>query len=227
MSAFVLKIIAMVTMIIDHMSVVFLQDNLTLLRIGRSIGRLAFPIFCFLIVEGYHHTKNVWKYMLRLLIFAVISEVPFDMMADGKFAAWENFNVLWTLLFGLLAITLVDLLKQKFYPMQMGIYTILSCIVIFATGLGAEFLGTDYGMFGVVVILIMFFARGHVLVMAAGFAIVSIFYYQWNVTPYFAIFAFIPIYFYNGKKGPDDKKLFYLVYPVHMAILGFVNMFVL
>lgn len=79
MSTFALKLIAIITMLIDHIGAVFIPSNTGLYLVFRSIGRLSFPIFCFLIVEGFYHTRNVKKYLIRLGIFAFISEIPFDL----------------------------------------------------------------------------------------------------------------------------------------------------
>jgi hypothetical protein len=227
MSAFVLKLIAMVTMIIDHVTMVFApKDNIVLNYIGRGIGRIAFPIFCFLLVEGFYHTRNVWKYIARLAVFAVLSEIPFDMAVSAKTIDWEMQSVMLTLLIGLCCIALVDHLKRKFYPVQLGVYTLLSSAVIIVAGVGAMALGTDYGMFGIVVILIMYFARTSKPLQLVGFIGASILSYGLRTTETIGALAFIFIFLYNGEKGPDDRRLFYLVYPVHLMVLGALKMFV-
>ena len=226
MSVFVLKIIAMVTMLIDHITATFVTRGTVLYMAGRLIGRIAFPIFCFLIVEGFYHTRNVWMYLLRLAILAVISEIPFDMMIYGRYIDWNYQNVVVTLFIGLLAITLIDNIKRKFYPTQLALYTVLSCLVIFTAGFGAQAMGTDYGMFGVAVIIIFYFARSNKFFMVLGFVGACMLAYGLLNSELAGAVAFAFIFNYNGEKGPNDHKLFYLFYPVHLFVLGALSMFV-
>ena len=100
MSSLVLKITALITMIIDHYGAIF-QGNIIIYRI---IGRLAFPIYCFLLVEGYTHTSNIKKYASRLIAFAIISEIPFDLAFFGKIG-FEHQNIFFTLFIGCLLYT--------------------------------------------------------------------------------------------------------------------------
>ncbi|MBP5185233.1 MAG: hypothetical protein J6113_09005 [Lachnospiraceae bacterium] len=226
MSGFVLKLIAMVTMIIDHVTAVFVPTGTVAYFIGRAIGRVAFPLFCFLLVEGFYHTKSIKKYVLRLAAFALISEIPFDLAIRRKFFDWNYQSVMLTLLIGLVCIGLVEYIKQRFYPMQLFVYTVLSSLVMLAAGILAMALGTDYGMFGIVVILIMYFARRSKPLQLAGFIGASVLSYGLSGTETIGALAFIFIFLYNGKKGPDDKKAFYLVYPLHLLVLGILKMFV-
>lgn len=225
MTSFVLKIIAMVTMIIDHITYCFVPYDTIWYTIGRTVGRIAFPLFCFMVVEGFYRTKCLWKYMLRLGIFALLSEVPFDMAFKSMYFDLSYQNVLLTLLLGLFAIALIDFIKQRFYPTQVWIYTLLTIPVIFFFGYAGEFLNTDYGMFGVVVIITMYFLRTNKLLMTISFPLLCFFAYGSSMINEVAgTIAFIFIFLYNGKKGPSDHKLFYLIYPAHLLILGLIVM---
>ena len=116
-SGYWLKVIAVVSMLIDHTSAVILEqisglENPAFLM--RIIGRLAFPIYCFLLVEGFYHTRSRAKYAGRLFLFALISEVPFDLAFSRRMWDFSSNNVFFTLLFGLLVIWGVEGIKQKF-----------------------------------------------------------------------------------------------------------------
>ncbi len=197
----------------------------------RLIGRIAFPIYCFLIVEGFLHTKNVAKYALRLGIFAVISEIPFDLAFSGIW--WESAynNVFLTLVIGLLVIWgLSYVLKFHSYWMEQKwdgfigkVLTIgAGTILIFAGGYTAEyFLNTDYGAAGVVTIVIMYILRkmpwlGFFLAVLALTAMT-------NSTEIIALVGLVPMCYYNGERGKNIKYFFYAFYPVHLLLLWLVT----
>ena len=106
-SAFGLKIIAAITMILDHTALILVSDNTKMYYIMRCIGRISFPIFCFLLVEGYFHTKSKIKHCINLLVFALLSEVPYDLMRGSAFNI-ERQNVIFTLLIGFVVIWALD-----------------------------------------------------------------------------------------------------------------------
>jgi hypothetical protein len=141
-----LKIIACLTMLIDHIAAVFLPREQTLLL--RIVGRIAFPIFCFLLAEGVHYTRNPLKYGLRLLVGVALAEAPFDLLFY-RGLTWEHSSVMVTLFLGLLAIMSVRLLPQWW----LKIPSIAACVI------AAELLGSDYGWLGVVMMLGMYLAR--------------------------------------------------------------------
>lgn len=220
MSTFTLKIIAILTMLIDHISAVFINDGSQLFWVTRGIGRLAFPIYCFLIVEGYYHTKNVKKYMLRLATFALISEVPFDLCFRHKVFNFGYQNVFFTLLLGLCAVYGIDQWKKKYNAQQM-----MELMGTFAIAMVAMFIAqvllTDYNIYGILLILCFYMMRGRkvslVLSVTAITAIMS------HPVQYCALIAFLPIFLYNGRKGPNVKYLFYIFYPAHLMILYLIQ----
>ncbi|MFD1886564.1 TraX family protein [Paenibacillus wenxiniae] len=136
--------IAMITMLIDHLGYAFFSDE----RYLRVIGRIAFPIYCYLLVVGYQRTRNVQKYTVRLLLIAMLSQFPF-MYAFNI----SNLNVVFTLLFGLLLMIAIDRIPRQ--------WMILSVMLAFAVALGAEVLHTDYGAYGIALILIFRYAPGY------------------------------------------------------------------
>ena len=209
LSGSTLKIIAIILMVIDHIGAI-LFPNLIVLRI---IGRSAFPIFCFLLVEGLMHTHNKWHYALRLGIFALISQVPFSLALADTPIYLEHLNVFFTLFIGLLMLIGFEYSKEQS----------LSCIVIFICAIFvADTLRTDYGAMGIMIILIFYFynKQKNFLGLAIALFIVN------SLSPstqIFSVFSLIPIYFYNGKRGISLKYVFYIFYPVHLLILYFIG----
>ncbi len=163
-----LKIIALFSMFIDHFTAVFEWGSMhtgTMLfsyeeyYFLRGVGRLAFPIYCFLLVEGYLHTRNVLKYMTRLFLFGLVSEVPFDLAFRHTFVNWSYQNVYFTLFLGLLAITLWDYFTQK-DPRNCGVMRILLGLTVIALiALLGRIGHTDYGEWGVLTISALFLFR--------------------------------------------------------------------
>lgn len=215
MSGLLLKITALVTMIIDHYGAIF-QSNITYYRI---IGRLAFPIYCFLLVEGYTHTSNFKKYASRLLIFAFISEIPFDLAFYGKLG-FAHQNIFFTLFIGLAAIYFIDNKEGK--------YNVDKTLVIVAACILATLLQTDYQFIGIVYILSFYFTRN--LLMKKRLQIVALIMIAINLSAgwlqQFSVLALIVIYFYNNEQGVKNKFLqtsFYAAYPLHLLILYLIK----
>lgn len=224
-----LKIIAIVTMFIDHIGAVVLErfvEEGTFLyvldRILRGVGRVAFPIFCFLLVEGFFHTRNKIKYAQRLAAFAVISEIPFDLATSGSLINLGYQNVFFTLLIGFLTICALDKLKK--WELQSGrtkrVIKWLFTIVIMAAGIvAAHFLKTDYSFGGVLAVVVMYSL--HVqrqTAMLGGWLVLT----AYNLYEVFAIVDVFLIKLYNGERGLKLKYIFYAFYPVHLLVLYFV-----
>jgi len=215
MSSFVLKIIAVITMFIDHVGYAIFGK----FSFFNYIGRIAFPIFAFQISEGYAHTKDLKKYFLRLFIFAIISQVPF--MLFGKIISNDfTLNIFFTLLLGLISIYIYDKSKYK-------LLGIISAILI---GFLAEFAHCDYGFYGVAIIFLFYVFKSDVIKSSIAFMLsttikylIPIFKYGfYDVYLYLFICTLLPIVFislYNGKKGKDTKYLLYLFYPIHLLLI--------
>lgn len=221
-----MKMIAIITMLIDHLGaalvweyVLTLQGDArmqwyTVYMVMRKIGRLAFPIYCFFIVEGLEHTRNVKKYIIRLVIFALISEIPFDYAFQGKLTLGYQ-NVFFTLAIGLICIWGVREVEER---VTANVKQIIYKTLTIAAGIFlANMLNTDYGGFGVLMIAILYLFKKNRLLQcilgAAGFA--------WEVT---APVSFLLLYFYNGEKGRNiNKYFFYAFYPVHLAVLALIK----
>ena len=231
---FILKMIAIVTMVIDHTAVAFIDAiPYDIYIIMRIIGRIAMPIFCYLIVEGVLHTGHFPKYALRMLAFAILSEVPFDYIITRSFVSFDYQNVMWTLLFGMLTIYICDKARQK----DKLLFVCVCIIVPLFFGLLCHFCNTDYGLLGLYLIFLLWlFHEKPVLLIIALVALLIPFQMIYTGQTAFTIFkvtvplpleAFgiisaIPICLYNGRRGLNNKLIkyiFYAFYPVHLAVL--------
>ena len=221
MSSFVLKIIAVVTMFIDHIGYAIFGK----FSFFNYIGRIAFPIFAFQISEGYTHTKNLKKYFLRLFIFAIVSQIPF-MIFSKIFSNDFTLNIFFTLLLGLISIFIYNKCKYK-------IIGIISVILI---GFLANLTHCDYGFYGIAIIFLFYIFKNNVVKSSTAFIIVTtikylipmIKYNFYNVYTYLLICTLIPIIFislYNGKKGKDTKYFLYLFYPIHLLLIYGIHLF--
>lgn len=216
MSVFALKILAILAMSLDHIAAVFLSPINMPYLLMRGFGRIAFPIFCFLIVEGYYHTRDVKKYMIRLAGFALVSEIPFDLCFYQKPFYWQHQNVFFTLALGLITIYAIDEIKKRFSTSYI-IALVLQFAVIILAMTTAWFLSTDYSMLGILIIIAFYVGRGNIIQIAISICIVTL--YLGNTFQLYSLLALIPIYLYNGKKGPSMRYVFYVFYPAHMLIL--------
>lgn len=220
MSNFILKIIAIVTMFIDHLGYA-LYGKFSLLN---YIGRLAFPIFAFGISEGYIHTKSKKNYLTRLFLFAIISQASF-MLFESMFTTNFTLNIFFTLFIGLVAIIGYEQCKNKY----VGIL-LVACL-----GLTADALHTDYGYFGVFAIFIFHIFKDKKVFMNLSFIglcllkyiplfIKSNFYIPYLILCLCTILSLVFINLYNGKKGLNTKYLLYGFYPVHLILLYLFNL---
>lgn len=215
-----LKVIACMTMLLDHVGAMFVRGY-TL----RIIGRIAFPIFCFLMAEGAYYTKNPRKYALRLLIGALLSEIPFD-LAFQRGLTWRSQSVMVTLLLGFLAVEAIQ-------NTQNNLLKLLAVSAGFALG---QLLQTDYGGYGVLLIVLFCQARRKWWLQTV---LVAMFAWMMDSVPVqvlgmripiemFALLAMLPIGCYSGRKRSDSKVLqwaFYLFYPVHLTVLVVIRYF--
>lgn len=226
LSASVLKVVAIVVMVIDHAAVVFVGESLS---VWRMIGRIGFPIFAFFIAEGAGRTKNVYKYMLRLAVFALVSEVPFDLAFYGEWFYAGYQNVFFTLLMGLMAIRAFQMLDT----VKLGWLSPLSTAILAA---GAYFLKTDYNATGVVVIFLFYVVTRlprlprAVCIVAVCFSLTLIVYggkLMYNPAEECAVFAAVPLLLYNGQRGfKMNKYFFYGFYPGHIFLLWVLSLLI-
>lgn len=214
-----LKLAAALAMLIDHIGAVLIE-NTSLYQmeswtiaavICRLIGRLAFPLFCFLLVEGFLHTSNLKKYIAKIGIFAVLSEAPFDLALFGKITLFRQ-NVYFTLFIGLLMLAAVQAAGEKVFN-AIGKALFQAGVVVLACGAAFFFL-TDYSYMGILLIAVFYFLRNDPKKKCVAGGI--LFLYELT-----SIFAFFMIYRYTGKKGESviPRRAFYWFYPLHLLAL--------
>lgn len=223
-----LKLLACITMLIDHFGTAIVPTMnvpymVKLYYLCRIIGRIAFPIYCFLLAEGMHHTRNAGKYILRLGIGILLAELPFDFLFEGG-VSWEAQSVMVTLTLGAVML----LCMQKTEKQWLKVLMILPFAIV------AELLKTDYGAGGIVMIAVFALFDRWI------FQTVALFLVNWQLLPstgvkifgiviviqLLATFAMLPIGLYSGRKLTHSRALqlsFYLFYPVHLLILWLIQ----
>ena len=226
LNAVALRCLALVAMVLDHLWATVVPGNLWM----TVAGRLAFPIFAFQAVEGYTHTSNFSKYIRRLLLFGLISEIPFNLIISGSWFYPFHQNVMFTLALGLPALRGLDRAVQAKAGADcaLGILSTLFWCVL------GTITVVDYGGYGVMTVLLFGLCR-HLpyrkLFQLVGLAGIHVFLMEGMMIPLlgtefplqgFALLALVPIWLYNGEKGPRTKWVqwgSYLFYPLHMLIL--------
>lgn len=206
-NTFFLKWIAIISMLIDHIGAVLFPWCEWM----RIVGRLAFPIFAYLLVEGFVYTKDVKKYLVRLGLFALISEIPFDLAFFGTVFAPVHQNVFFELFCGILMLYLM--LKA---PSQVNQIIILIVMLLIS-----DWLGLDYGSWGLLMVYACYKFREQKIV---KLALLVIFNLLMGYTQIYAGLAVIPIAFHNRELGPKMKMFFYAFYPAHLLILFLISM---
>ena len=240
-----LKIIAIVCMVIDHIGAAILEKYLMIGKVEgadnsgsdglilfdgllRLIGRISFPIFIFLLVEGFKYTKSKWKYLLRMLVFALVSEIPFDMafnltseeIKGGKIIDFGYQNVFFTLSIGLLAIIIIEMV----YQLELSKNATIFFVILISAGfiMLGFMLKIDYAGIGVAAIILMYVFRdagSKAMLLVCGVLIIGS-----GLLEVTSLLAMIPISKYNGKRGIDLKYFFYGFYPVHLLILALIGL---
>jgi len=211
-TAFALKVIASGSMLIDHTGVIFDTPEYF-----RMIGRVAFPIYAYMIAQGCKYTNNIYRYSARLFIFALISQIPFS------FAFFQGYqlyiNIFFTLFLGVCCVLIYEKVKMK---TGWGVAILPTLPLLWV----AEACRTDYGAVGVGLIFIIYLAGPEnritrSVTMTAGLLIL-----YWGDWIYFvfAMTAVVLVFLYNGKQGPRFKWAFYVFYPAHITALGLIRL---
>lgn len=202
-------------------------------QISRYIGRMAFPIYCFLLVEGFLHTRSVAKYAMRLFLFALISEIPFDLAIAGKWWSMDHANVFFTLLLGLLLIWGLSYL-MKFYEFwqeknwddvagKMILLLTGGFMAITLGGFAEMVLQSDYGMAGVLAIGVIYLGTVSTALFSReiGFALaIMLLSILSSSSEILALLMIFPLRRYDGTRGKNSKYIFYVFYPAHLLLLG-------
>lgn len=216
-----LKHIAMATMFLDHLDKTivfeFLQRDPGCVPLQifsffcEIVGRFAFPIFCFLLIEGFFHTRSRGKYLGNLVLFAFVSEIPFDLCFNGVPFLWQSQNVFFTLALGLCLIWATNEIKQriKWWFIPGLFFFLLACIL-------SMLLSTDYEYFGIGGIAIWYLLRSYPFA-ASMIAFVPLWKTVW------ALPGFLLTNLYNGQRGKQCKWLNYWFYPAHLLLLALLR----
>ena len=212
MSGYALKLIAVASMLIDHIGLVLFPDII----VFRCIGRIAYPIFAYLIVEGFIHTSNLKKYIARIVIFGFISEIPFNLMLTGKLMDFRYQNVFFTFAIGLVMLYFV---KQNTVMILNNAFLVMG--ILFAV-----ILRTDYSIYGIGLIYIFYVFKYDKRIMFCLSTLVSLIS---GGAQSFAALATVILFFYNGERGSYAKNnkymkyLFYVFYPLHILVLVYLK----
>ena len=214
-----LRLLALLSMLADHTGLALFP------RIGvfRCVGRLAFPLYCFLLVQGYIHTRDVRAYARRLLLLAILSEIPFDLLIFGRAACMMEQNALFSLLLGLAAVWVIDRFESK--PVKAALGTLL----VFMLSMLAR---VSYGWLGVALCLWFYkLRRSRVRQALCILPIESVYCLSlalsgveqsWVLVSLCAMLSAVPVLLYNGRPGLRNRLisfLFYAAYPLHIVAL--------
>ena len=236
LSAASLHILAMATMVLDHMWATVVPGNTWM----TLVGRLTFPIFAFLIAEGLTHTRDAKAYRRRMLVAAILSEIPFNLMCASSPIYPFHQNVLWTFLIAMYMIAMTERAKERGGGLWAAAVGIAAVILGMLLGTVAM---VDYFGAGVAMVMLFYFARGrrwyHFALQAAGMYYLNVemlkgLYYPVTLFGHefefyqqsLALLALIPIWLYRGRQGYHSKAfrfVCYAFYPVHMLILAAVR----
>ena len=221
-----LRVLAMFLMLLDHLWATLVPGNFWM----TYLGRLAFPIFAFQISEGFFHSADRKRYAKRLLLFALLSEVPFDLIYGGTVLYPFHQNVMFTLLLGLLACCAIDRARRERTAKAIlrGTLSVAGLFLLSLVGM------VDYGWRGMLTVVAFYVLRdfpGAWLAQAAALVLLNIVNFMGQTIPVlgwdfptqgFAVLSLLPIWLYNGRRGGGGKALqyaFYAFYPAHMLVL--------
>lgn len=211
-----LKLIAAVSMLIDHIGSIFFPAQSWM----HFLGRIAMPVFAFCISEGYIHTHSRKKYLLRLGLFAVISELPFDLAFTGGIDLTQQ-NIMLTFALAVIALMLWDAIIRDRKPSYLRVICGLAAVAGVCTA--AVLLGADYTFFGIGTVWIFYVTRNRALwertVCGVGFTTLM----RTAHSASGSTFGMVPLLFYNYRRGRGLKWLFYAFYPGHLLVLFLLN----
>lgn len=229
MSSLALKIIAIAAMLLDHigflgqMGLGFNHPLAPMFETMRCLGRMAMPLFVFMAAESCAHTRSITKYMRSLLIFALISEIPFDIFVNGagkimqynppSVYSFGSQNVFFTLLLGVLAVYFY----QKIINTKLKYFAFIPAVLL---AMLAEVMNSDYGYIGVIGVFLVYIMPNKYLKIAAVALVPLLSRWDMPVEMLCGLIAVVLVFFYNGRRGRNIKWLFYWFYPMHLAFLA-------
>ena len=208
-----LKLIAVITMLLDHVGDNFFPDQIWM----RIIGRMALPIFAFCIAEGFSHTKDRRRYLCRMGLFALISEIPFDLVTSDKILEFSHQNIMMTFFWAILGLMIYERVRKRPHGSFFG----AAVLVLFA--ISSLFLGLDYQILAVGLIFLYYLLRNRAPLIN-NLAAMAYHAVMRNVGIYwFGLAGFLPVLLYNGKRGRGLKWFFYLFYPLHLFVIYIIR----
>lgn len=210
----VLKWIAVLTMVIDHVGAILFPDQIWM----RVIGRVAFPVYAYCLAEGFRYTSDYRRYLGRLALFAILSEIPFDLAFYGVPFSFAHQNVFFTLTLGLILLWVLERFKEQLL-LCAGAFVVL-CFL-------AQALHMDYGAGGLLMVFAFYLAQqGTSPWIGWGiFVFINLFGYAGGVQ-WAAILALLPIGLYSGKAGKKKQRFFYWIYPLHLLLLWIIEKYI-
>lgn len=230
-----LKYIAFASMLIDHTNKAIIGPYLTghgpLLRISSLfdiLGTIAFPLFAFMLVEGFFQTRSRRKHFLWLIGFGMIAEVPYDMFSSAELFDPRSNNVMFTLALGFAAIWLMDCIRLKLEEKPAALWILISIPILALTCLAAMFSSVDWDYHGILVIYLFYIFRREVLCKdrpALSAFLGALAGYLAILKELWSVLGFSLTLLYNGKLGRQSKIVNYLFYPVHLLILGLLRFY--
>ena len=238
MSILYIKIIAALSMLIDHVGSFQPFPGWEYLR---TLGRVSFPLYAFMLVQGFLHTRAKWKYLVRILLLAFVTQPIYTYCFYADAWKWDELNILFTLSVGLVCMWLLEIgmktAQKRKTDWWLGCFALCAavCCIMYA----ADYLGADYGWMGIALILLLYLTAEHkwawcpiLLLFACRKQLVT---GAWNESVYqrnlFAAVSLIPMLLYNGEPGPKPESKwgtallkygFYLFYPLHLAVLTLI-----
>ncbi len=213
-----LKLIAMLSMVLDHVGDNFFPEQVWM----RALGRIAMPVFAFCLAEGYSHTHDKKRYLLRMGLFACLSEVPFDLVTAHKVLEFGHQNIMLTFFWAILGLMCFEGITAKGGWLRMA-----AGVVALLFFLGASlFLGVDYNMVAVGLVFSFYLLRERPLPLRCLISMAWHTLLRNKGLYWFGLLGFLPIFLYNGKRGRGLKWLFYLFYPCHLLLIWAVREFI-
>ena len=211
-----LKLIAMICMVLDHTGNAFFPEKMWL----RAIGRIAMPVFAFCVSEGFIHTRDRKRYILRMLFFGLISEVPFHLFASGEAFVLSHQNIMFTFAWALAGLSCYEQIASR----ERGFLgDFVSAVVLLVFLAGSLLLCLDYNMTATAIIFVFYLLRYKTdwvrnISVAAVYAA-----FRNKGMNWFGLLGFIPIFMYNGRRGRGLKWLFYIFYPAHLLGIWLID----
>lgn len=210
-----LKIIAFFAMLIDHIGAVFFPH----VMLFQLVGRISFPIYALLLVNGLIYTKNVFKYMFRILLLALVSEIFYDLLFYQSLFYIGDQNVLFELLLGLVLLYIVKF-HNPFKNTSLKLIALISLVLL--TGFLADLFSLNYGMYGIFFIYFCYIFNSKINILFIFILLLNIIFIglaKISLLQIFSLLSWPILLCYNEKKGKSNNFLFYILYPLHIIVL--------